>query len=93
MTIPTTFATANPRNSRARLPVRRRANVQYLLPSQATTVATATETTLAVSGLCPSTSPGPNRSRLKSPASTTNARPPTDPKRTSSQKRSRIRSA
>ena len=79
MPSPTALMTANWSSSRTGAAVRRRRNVHCRLPYQATQVATATETTLAVRGLSPSTSPGPNRSRLNSPASTTNATAPDHP--------------
>src|SRR5690625_1134023 len=70
------------------LPVERaEANVQYRLPSQATSTATATEMTFAVNGCSASTPPGPNRRRLNRPASTTNATRPTEPNRNNSANR------
>src|SRR5690606_8243309 len=79
MSIPPALTSRNHTSSRPRSSRRFPANAQYRLPSHETSVATTTEIAFAVSGLCPSTSPGPNRRRFMSPTSTTNATPPTAP--------------
>ena len=85
-----TLITAKDRNSRVGADVRRPAKVQYRLPSHATTVATATESTFALSGWSRRSPPGPKRSRLNRPTSTTNAAAPTEPNRSSSSQRDRM---
>ncbi|KGM13261.1 hypothetical protein N869_15315 [Cellulomonas bogoriensis 69B4 = DSM 16987] len=88
--MPTRLTATNVTASRGTLAVRVEAKAQYLLPSQATVIATATETTLAVRGLWAMTSTGPWSRRLKIPTSTTKATAPTEPKRTSCHSRAPI---
>src|SRR5690606_16525408 len=84
MSMPPMFTATNSVSSRRRAVRRVAANVQRRLPIQANRTETATETTFAVNGLSPSSSPGPKRSRLNRPTSTTYAIPPTAQNRSTS---------
>jgi len=82
---PITFTTPKPTNSFPRAAVRFAEKVQYLLPNQATTVATATEITFEVKGEMPNAA----RKRLNTPRSTKKANKPTEPNLASSANRDR----